>query len=100
MGAVIVKGGSVLASAANDTKGGKHAEIRALHPDISFNGATMYITRPSGERTSRPCRACFLTIKLAGIKKIIFTDEEGSLVEKKVDKEMMLAYRDYKLERS
>lgn len=93
-GAVIVKGGSVLAVGANKWRNKTlnpeniegynpyltyHAEVDAISRSSSdLTGATIYIARigKDGEQKfSRPCMRCLKAIKTAGIKKIIYTTE-------------------------
>jgi pyrimidine deaminase RibD-like protein len=94
MAAAIIKSGRVLSVATNGPRTGRHAEVRAISKDVNFAGAIMYIARHGGEEMSRPCRACFMLIKSAGIKKIVFK-EEGVIVTKVVSRESIENYRDY-----
>lgn len=63
-----------------------HAEIQCLlgvrYRDI--NGYTMYIGRYSsaGNNISKPCPKCMSSIKTRGIKKIVYTTDEGYIIEK------------------
>lgn len=93
-GAVIVRGGSVLAvghnkwrnilsnvvtNAYNNQRNGDvavHAEIDALSRVSNPNGATIYIARisPKGKPLlSKPCPACAKALDDAGISKIVYT---------------------------
>jgi len=91
-GAVIVKGGSVLATGINKERNhpmmvssehikthcSVHAEIDALKKTDNARGATIYIARVNKRgqaRNSRPCKYCYEDIKNSGIKKIIYTSE-------------------------
>lgn len=93
MAAAIIKSGRVLSVATNGSRTGRHAEMRAI-TGLNFTGAIMYIARHGGEEMSRPCRACFMLIKSAGIKKIVFK-EGGVIVTKVVSREDIEDYRDY-----
>ncbi len=92
IGAVLIKGGRVLASATNQTRYNKrananwastHAEeaviIRVLRkPDGLKNlaGATLYVTRIKKDGTcglAKPCSTCQTLINSVGIKKVIHT---------------------------
>lgn len=93
MGAVIVRGGCVLSKAFNisrplDSANRGHAEVRAICNRDDLAGATIYIAR-SNCRISRPCRACFEAIRKAGIRKIVFIDQGGRVVEERVVAERM-----------
>ena len=89
-GAVIVKGGRVLATGINKERNhpmkvsfehikthcSVHAEIDALKKVDNAQGATIYVARVNrrGEdRNSRPCEYCYKDLKESGIKKIIYT---------------------------
>jgi deoxycytidylate deaminase len=95
-GAVIVRGGSVLATGINKSRNhpevlsdehvkgeaSTHAEvdaIRHLSPHNDYNGAVAYIARVNRQgqtRMSRPCDACYLALQELGIKRIVFTLNE------------------------
>lgn len=89
-GAVIVKGGSVLAVGINSWRNDMHsipiedfnkyltihAEVSAIKRASNTEGATMYVARinKKGEPVfSRPCKNCYKEMKEVGIKKVIFT---------------------------
>lgn len=89
-GAVIVKGGRVLATGINKERNhpmkvssehikthcSVHAEIDALKKVDNAQGATIYVARVNrrGEdRNSRQCEYCYKDLKDSGIKKIIYT---------------------------
>jgi len=99
MAAIVYRGGRVLSQATNGARTGRHAELRAIARDRDLSGASIVVARPGGERYSRPCRVCFLTIRDAGIKRMGFLDEVGKLVIKRVNREDEFDYRDYALER-
>jgi len=85
-GAVLTRGGSVLATAVNENKkhatfgsgfgGTLHAESRliltAVSAGIKTTGATIHIFRV-GDLPSEPCHKCMELIKAHGIKKICTT---------------------------
>ena len=86
MAAVIIRGGAIIAKAANKGIWGEHAEKRALqsaNDPRAFKGGIIIIAR-SNNKMSKPCEECFNLIKSAGIKKIIYLDWEGDLVIEKV----------------
>ena len=89
-GAVIVKGGRVIATGVNKERNhplivssehikthcSVHAEVDALKKAGDVRGATMYVARVNKtgqERNSRPCKYCYANIKKSGIKKIVYT---------------------------
>lgn len=91
-GAVVVRGGSVLAVGVNKWKNfyppvsvinseynpniSIHAEVDALSRCSDARGATIYIARVNkkgDERMSRPCIDCEKTLIEAGVKKVIYT---------------------------
>lgn len=94
MAALVVKSGRVLAMAVNGKRTGRHAEVRAVAQDRDFEGATIYVAR-LGKGISKPCRSCFLLIKQAGIKKMVFVDEDNRLTEKIAAGEDSDNYKDY-----
>lgn len=79
-GAIIVKGGRVLAFGINVNKGlySMHAEMVALNKcnKEELKGASIYVARVSnGEpRMSRPCDVCQHAIADVGIKKVFYTE--------------------------
>lgn len=81
LGAVVVRGGHVLAKAANiarplDSGHRGHAEVRALQ-QTDATGATLYVVRSNG-RMSRPCPACWQAIRAAGVRQVIYLDANGA----------------------
>jgi len=89
-GAVIVKGGRVIATAVNTERNrpeqvseehikthcSVHAEVNALRRAKKVKGATIYVARSnrSGDPImSRPCDRCYKQIKRSGIKKVVYT---------------------------
>ena len=71
--AVIVRGGSVVAFASNRGAWGAHAEKRALRAAGDVDGCTLIVVR-DGLAMARPCRACQKAIRLAGIRKVYYTN--------------------------
>lgn len=98
MAAVVLSGGRVLSWANNSHRVSRHAELMAIARDIDFTGAVVIVVRENGG-CSRPCRACFHVIKQAGIRKMIFVDEQGNMVSRLVSDENPADYRDYGQER-
>jgi deoxycytidylate deaminase len=94
-GAVVVKSGRVLGTGFNkDRNSPKMTEPARIKTDCSFHaeeiairdagenikGAKIYVARVNrhgSDRDSRPCPKCLLLIRSVGIKKIIYTSEEG-----------------------
>ena len=82
MAAVIVRGGSIIAWANNDSTENGHAELRALRraPYEIKRGATIYVARLKVDDTlgmARPCAMCWAYIKNKNIKTIVWsTDDE------------------------
>ena len=102
LGAVIVKSGRILASGYNrvgqhnsnnyrkfaDSIHAEQDAIRSLLvcPDLLF-GASLYVSRigKSGNLLmARPCPFCMRLIKSVGIKKIFYSDSNGSITMEKV----------------
>ena len=82
MSAVVVKGGRILSVAHNLDRRRAHCEVRALRPHQDFTGATIIVVRSNG-RISKPCPTCRAAIKKAGIKRIVFIDENCNIVKEK-----------------
>lgn len=91
-GAIIVKGGRILANAVNRNRNDTvyasvpgnayayHAEIRALKMcgNTNLKGATIYVARVGKKgfpMMSKPCPACQKALKEAGIVKVVYTIE-------------------------
>lgn len=90
-GAVVVRGGSVLAVGVNKWKNRNlpptpvteynpnltvHAEMDALSRIANPKGVTIYVARVNKhgeERLSHPCENCEQKLMEAGVKKVIFT---------------------------
>ena len=94
-GAVLEDHGKVLAVGCNryrndpdnvvdpKTEGSYHAEVAALRSYTgSTKGATLYVARlsRSGVLFSRPCDNCRRAIIDAGIRKVIYTGDDGSAI--------------------
>jgi len=66
-----------------------HAEVAALaplinHPNINWKHVSIYIYRELKDGTvscSKPCPACMKLIRELGIKKIYYTEWDGSFVK-------------------
>jgi deoxycytidylate deaminase len=82
MGAVVVRGGAVLAAAANGGRKGQCAERLALRWKGAsagrFAGASLYVARSNG-LCSKPCADCQSAIKRAGIKVVWFVNANGQM---------------------
>jgi len=103
-GAVLVRGGSVINTSCNKNKyrswGNRfrkrqighathHAELGCvLGLDRSITeGATMYVVRigKSGVlRNSKPCPMCEAALVYVGIKKVVYSDENGNIQSMRV----------------
>ena len=99
-GAVLVKGGSVINTAVNKKKynsfGNRFRNIYTCghathHAELSCilgidknktQGATIYVARVNNQgepRNSRPCPMCQEVLKFVGVKKVIFTKNDGQV---------------------
>jgi deoxycytidylate deaminase len=90
MGAVVVRGGSILSIAPNSpsTKVGiltvsKHAEERAIHKHGSYEGATIYVAR-SGGRMSQPCERCTALLVEKGFSYAVYATWNGEVLRQRV----------------
>lgn len=89
LGAVVVRGGSVLSTGVNVAKpygkdnGGRHAEVRALMPHYDFRGATLYVARENGG-ASKPCPNCMAAIRRAGISKIVYVGSDRQIYQERL----------------
>lgn len=66
------------------TQSSYHAEIGALRMASDARGATVYVARHAGNGKpgqSRPCEACELALREAGVRKVIYTDPNGPKIE-------------------
>jgi pyrimidine deaminase RibD-like protein len=93
LGAVIVKGGAVMGIGWYKLRNrptvvagcSEHAEQAALRRarKSDLNGATIFVARvgKGGEpRVARPCSECENALRAAGIKKVVYTHEDGKEV--------------------
>jgi deoxycytidylate deaminase len=83
LAAVIVKGGSILSVAHNLQSWNSCAERRAIRKHMDYRGSTILVVR-SNKGISKPCAKCRLAIIKAGIKKVIYIDEDGDVVVEKI----------------
>ena len=96
-GAVLVKGNQILGLGFNRNKTSVrrsnhpyahiHSECDALGSALPFEtiGTTMYIYRETKDgalANSRPCIYCMQALKLAGVRKICYTVDQGYAIEK------------------
>lgn len=86
-GAVIEKGGSIIASGVNSSKAtapkvnvySTHAEVDAINAagDDNCIGASLYVARVARGKNkianSKPCKRCMAYIMTKGIKRIIYS---------------------------
>lgn len=100
LGAVLVRGGSVVAAAHNVRRNSPHltegAPGTSLHAEKAViqkvfyqadraEGTTLYVARVSKTgrfRLARPCHMCYSEIVQAGIKTIVYTLDEGYGMER------------------
>jgi pyrimidine deaminase RibD-like protein len=83
-GAVLVKGGAILAKGKNCYQNLQHAETAAIgkHWESELKGATLYICRLRRDQmwgNSRPCPKCMVAVRKAGISVIIYTTDDPNL---------------------
>jgi deoxycytidylate deaminase len=83
LGAILVRGGSILGVAHNLDRYGRCAERRLIRPNSNYKGAILIVVRKNG-RMSRPCQFCQEVIKKAGIKKVIYLDWNSNIVIEKM----------------
>lgn len=86
LGAVVVKGGAVLAKAANTGRIERCAERRALKQRGCFKGSTVYVMR-SNRLCSKPCPGCVAKLKAEGVRCVVYVDANGAVVK---DGELLL----------
>lgn len=100
LGAVIVKGGRILATGYNQLRPSKligtntlHAEAHAvLHllksrRQADLIGADIYVNRYTrGGRIglARPCSHCMELLRTVGIRRVFYTTDEGTTVMEKI----------------
>lgn len=89
VGACVVRGGRVLgvgynkmgSSRLSSSQWSRHAEVAALLSAGDCHGATLYVFRghnKTGEpMLARPCEACAEAIKIAGVKRVVWTSSES-----------------------
>lgn len=96
VGAVLFKGGSVIRSACNNTKGltaylkynkygTRHAEMNVINniPEDVLSDLSLLVVRVNrkGELTcAKPCQSCFKALLDVGLKKVYYTDYTGEVV--------------------
>lgn len=102
MGCVIVKSGRIISSGYNSVgchnvnsyrkcRNSVHAEQHAIQrllgqPSLLF-GATLYVSRVANSGRlllARPCPFCMNLIRSVGIKKVFYSDSNGSITMEKV----------------
>jgi deoxycytidylate deaminase len=87
---IIMQGNRIISEGFNEVKthpkslagyNMKHAEISAvLNSEQDLRGCTAYVYRERRDGLpglSKPCRGCEAMLKNAGIKKVIFSSEQG-----------------------
>lgn len=96
-GATITKGRRILSQAINRTHNNpkhvdwrhcsEHAEVGALRKASETEGATAFVarvTRGGAVGLSRPCPACMKALRSAGVRKVVYTLDDGSTEELKL----------------
>ena len=99
-GAVIARGGSVISTGWNkDNPGGQKHELyegRCIHAELDavlkvnknqLRGSTIYVfvlTRANNTAKSEPCVRCRKLLTDCGIKKIVYSEKDGTVVTVKV----------------
>lgn len=80
IGAVLVRGGSVLSKASNIYENGLHAEMRCILGSKSDKqGSIMYVARHMRSQIfgmAKPCSQCEKLIRDSGIKMVVFTTND------------------------
>lgn len=102
LGAIVVKGGSLLSFGTNKHRNDPYyiqdiprehwstcAEQAALHKlkPGTAKGATIYVARVTpgmNTRMARPCNRCADLIINAGISKVIYTSNDNAIVEERI----------------
>ena len=85
VGAVVVRGGKVVAKSHNRLT--RHAEVRALAGlwPSECDGATVYVVRPTytgGLGLARPCPDCEQELRRLGVRKIVYSTYGGHTWER------------------
>lgn len=83
LGAVLLKGGKPVASAHNFDR--THAEVAAMDRvwKSELQGLTILVVRArkgGGLGMAKPCPDCMEKLVAAGIKKVVYSDDDGNLV--------------------
>ena len=80
LGAVIVRGGTVLAVGANNYDKGLHAEVASiLKCKSNLRGADIYVARYLRSKVcglAKPCPVCENLIRKVGIKRVFYTTSD------------------------
>jgi len=98
LGAVMTRGSTFLASSPNKFRNPPwvshihattHAEVGALRRCLlnSARGSTMYVARVDKDglrRMARPCNKCMKTLKDAGVRRVVYTTNDGSFQVERV----------------
>lgn len=98
LGAVMTRGSTFLSSAPNKFRNFPwishihatyHAETQALRRCLlnGSRGATMYVARVDSKgytRIARPCDKCMRTLYEAGVREVVYTNNEGSYTVERV----------------
>lgn len=100
VGAVIMKGNRVLSTGFNSIRYNRETRLSTLHSEAAaitkmvkahrmaeLVGSTMYVTRFTKAGTvscAKPCQPCEELIRAVGIKRVFYTDFDGSTKEMKL----------------
>lgn len=82
---LVISGGAVLSFASNSNTA--HSEVLAVKKASNPVGSTVINLRSRKNGTiglSRPCDACMAFLKVSGIKKVVYTNNEGVLVTERL----------------
>lgn len=81
MAAVVIRGGQVVAAAANSGAWKRHAERRCLKHGVTGD---MIVIARAGGGMSRPCPLCMAAIRASGIREIVYSGWDKKLVKESV----------------
>jgi len=82
---IVFRGGSVVSVATNDER--RHAEVRALTKMKDCKNVTVLSVRvgKGGDlRNARPCRACMGFLRNLGVRNVLYSSQDGSIIREGV----------------
>lgn len=89
LAAILVRGGKIISIAHN------HSHVHAEHAALNrawrsgTDGATMYVIRvkrSSSIGLAKPCKMCIDRMVQAGVRKVVYTDNDGNFHTMKLNK--------------